>query len=220
MKMMRVRNVYLSVSRIIGYDLNRMDESPYKLAAGVLIVWMFLIRMYYQERSHAPDAHAREAAPGWERALVASTSLWLLPAGLYIFTGWIDGLSLPLPDLARKIGAVILSFGILLYWWSHAVLSHHLSPYLEVKAHHRLVTSGPYARIRYPIYTAAFLAGLGLALLSANWLLALVYFIPVTVLCDVRAKREERKLLEKFGDEYRRYLERTGRVLPRLFPPR
>lgn len=197
-----------------------MDENSYKLAAGVLVTWIFLVRMYYQEKSRAPDAHHRGGSSGWERALVASTSLWLLPAALYVFTGWIDEFNLPLPDLSRKVGAVILSFGILLYWWSHAVLSHHLSPYLEVKAHHRLVTSGPYARIRYPIYTGVFLAGSGLALLSANWLLALVYFIPVTALYYVRVNREEQRLMEKFGAEYQDYRARTGRVLPRLFPPK
>ncbi len=62
----------------------------------------------------------------------------------------------------------------------------------------------------------ASLWGIAQALLVHNWisgLASLVIFIPVYLL---RVPREERVMLNEFGDEYREYMKRTGRVLPRL----
>jgi protein-S-isoprenylcysteine O-methyltransferase Ste14 len=52
-------------------------------------------------------------------------------------------------------------------------------------------------------------------LVSAN-LLFLVYPVFSVFLIAVRIPREERMLLEQFGEEYRVYMKRTGRLLPRL----
>lgn len=196
-----------------------MDETSYKIVLGVLTVWMFLTRAFYQERARWPRS-TQPAVSTAERLLAASTSLWLLPAALYIFSGWLDGLDLSLPDPIRKSGAVIFSFGILLYWWAHAVLDRNLTPFAEPKSNQRLVTSGPYAFIRHPIYTAVFLSGLGLLLLTANWLISLTYLLPVFLLYRLRVGVEEHLLEEQFGQVYRDYTARTGRLLPRLTPPR
>jgi protein-S-isoprenylcysteine O-methyltransferase Ste14 len=50
-------------------------------------------------------------------------------------------------------------------------------------------------------------------LVSAN-LLFLVYYVLSVLLIVVRIPREERMMLEEFGEEYRIYMKRTGRLLP------
>ena len=79
-----------------------------------------------------------------------------------------------------------------------------------------LITSGPYRTIRHPIYTA-FLLILGSTLLiSANWLVGLCW-IGMTMLEIVsRIRFEESLMVEYFGDEYRAYMQRTGRLLPKV----
>ena len=79
-----------------------------------------------------------------------------------------------------------------------------------------LVTSGPYQFIRHPIYTA-FLLILGSTLfISANWLIGLCW-IGMTVLEIVsRIQFEESLLVEYFGDQYRDYVKKTGRLLPKV----
>jgi protein-S-isoprenylcysteine O-methyltransferase Ste14 len=79
-----------------------------------------------------------------------------------------------------------------------------------------LVTSGPYRFIRHPIYTA-FLFILGSTLfISANWLIGTAW-IGMTVLeVASRVGFEEQLMLEYFGDQYRDYMKRTGRLLPKL----
>jgi protein-S-isoprenylcysteine O-methyltransferase Ste14 len=87
----------------------------------------------------------------------------------------------------------------------------------EVRERQTLVTSGVFKYMRHPMYSAHWLWGIAQALLVHNWisgLASLVIFISVYLL---RVPREERVMLNEFGDEYREYIKRTGRILPRLW---
>ena len=67
------------------------------------------------------------------------------------------------------------------------------------------------------MYSAHWLWGIAQALLVYNWisgLASLAIFIPLYLL---RVPREEKVMLNEFGDEYRQYMRRTGRVTPRLW---
>jgi len=52
-------------------------------------------------------------------------------------------------------------------------------------------------------------------MLSANWLIAALS-VALFVILNIRLPQEEAGLIEKFGDEYREYMQRTGRFLPKL----
>jgi protein-S-isoprenylcysteine O-methyltransferase Ste14 len=79
----------------------------------------------------------------------------------------------------------------------------------------RLVTNGIYGRIRHPVYASLilFLTGALLIGLSAATLLFFVLFIAALA---VRINREEKFLLEKFGEDYARYARKVPRFLPRI----
>jgi protein-S-isoprenylcysteine O-methyltransferase Ste14 len=66
-----------------------------------------------------------------------------------------------------------------------------------------------------PFYLAFAVALLGGSLVSANWFVLLSGAIPLSLLV-VRTPIEEAKLVERFGNQYRYYMENTGRFLPRL----
>ena len=79
-----------------------------------------------------------------------------------------------------------------------------------------MITSGPYQFIRHPIYTA-FIFILGSSLLtSANWLIGLAWIGMTVVEVASRIGFEESLMLEYFGDGYREYMKKTGRLLPKL----
>jgi protein-S-isoprenylcysteine O-methyltransferase Ste14 len=65
------------------------------------------------------------------------------------------------------------------------------------------------------MYTMISLHMIALSMVSANWLLTAVVAARL-VLFFRRMGREEAMLTEHFGDRYRRYMQRTGRLLPRL----
>jgi protein-S-isoprenylcysteine O-methyltransferase Ste14 len=78
-----------------------------------------------------------------------------------------------------------------------------------------LVTSGPYAFIRHPIYTGLILAMLGSAIgVNIFWAVLLV---PVSAYFIFSARREETLMLQLFPGQYAAYMARTGMLVPRLF---
>jgi protein-S-isoprenylcysteine O-methyltransferase Ste14 len=121
----------------------------------------------------------------------------------------------PLPGQVWA-GAAVFAAALVLFWRSHADLGTNWSPTLEVRRGHALVTAGVYRRVRHPMYAAIWLWGLAQAVLLPNWLAGpstLWAFLPMYLL---RVPREERMMLDTFGDEYRAYAARTGRVVPKF----
>ena len=78
-----------------------------------------------------------------------------------------------------------------------------------------LVTSGPYALIRHPIYTGLILAMLGSAI-GVNFFWALL-LVPVGAYFIYSARREETVMLQLFPEQYVAYMSRTGMLAPRPF---
>ncbi len=192
-----------------------MPTDANKTILAVMIVWYFLVRMHYQDivrhrRPHQPLLPLRE------QLLNASTSLWILPALVFIFTRLIDPLRLPFSDGMQITGALITAAGILLFWWTHSTLGRNWSPYIQVNIRQTFVDSGPYRWIRHPMYLSVFITGAGVTLLSANWLVGLVFLLPAALLALVRIPAEEALLQAAFGEAYRAYQSRTGRLLPRF----
>lgn len=124
--------------------------------------------------------------------------------------------ALPLPIDWRWFGVGLGLLGIFLLLWAHQSLGKNLSAPGVIKEKQTLVTAGPYQWVRNPMYTVIFLIGIANFLISANWLIGVAWvgWISSTVVSMIRD--EEAALIEKFGDEYQVYMQRTGRFLPRL----
>lgn len=110
--------------------------------------------------------------------------------------------------------------GLLAMRWADYTLGHNLSVTLQIKPGHSLITEGPYRWVRHPIYVATLMFALGMSLVSSNVLVAACFLGGMLLLCAVRIPQEEDMMVRQFGDEYRRYMQRTGRLLPRLYPAR
>src|SRR5207249_3646753 len=92
-------------------------------------------------------------------------------------------------------------------------LGKNLTDTVVTRRQHTLVTHGPYRWVRHPFYGVVCLWGLSLSLLTANWLIFLVGVVALAMLIR-RTRIEEAKLIERFGDQYRSYAEKTGRFFP------
>jgi protein-S-isoprenylcysteine O-methyltransferase Ste14 len=94
----------------------------------------------------------------------------------------------------------------------------NFSIFPEPRANARLVTTGPYAHIRHPLYFGLMLFALGCAIgwnTPVHWAAA----GTLAIVLDLKSRREERFLRERFP-EYRDYAARTARLVPRLLPHR
>ena len=106
--------------------------------------------------------------------------------------------------------------GIAVLLWASRVMGGYLAIEGLTPAH-ELVTRGPYRYVRHPVYASFMAIGAGTALVFRSYLLLGPFVLLVTTgLWWVRA--EERLLAshDGFGDAYRAYAARTGRLLPRL----
>lgn len=164
------------------------------------------------------EGNIKDSRIDWLEGLLmtlAFAGLWAVPV-LYVFTTALDFAHYNLPAPAGVPGTVLLCLGLWLLWRSHADLGDNWSATLEISRGHTLVTGGVYARIRHPIYAAMWLMALAQLLMLPNWIAGpagVATFLPVYLL---RVPREERMMLDHFGAEYRRYMQRTGRIIPRL----
>lgn len=142
-------------------------------------------------------------------------SMWLI--------SWVIGSNLPegilwghtlvqyIGRLGMYIGIVLagIALFLILNGW-HNIYKKYWS---KENGSGTLVTSGVYRYIRHPQYTGLLLLSISMIL---NWAtLSLLIMFPVIVFMYVRlAKREERDMLNEFGDEYRSYMKKTKRFIP------
>jgi protein-S-isoprenylcysteine O-methyltransferase Ste14 len=129
---------------------------------------------------------------------------------------WMAWSSIPLPAWLRWAGAAlgVLVVPPLLFWVFHS-LGRNLTDTVVTRREHTLVTHGPYRWVRHPFYVVGFLGVLAFTLMTANWFVALIGGVVVALLV-YRSRAEEAKLLERFGDEYRAYRDRTAAFFPVL----
>lgn len=127
--------------------------------------------------------------------------------------------AIALPMWLRWSGlAMIAATGVLLFWTLHT-LGMNLTDTVVTRKVHTLVINGPYRWVRHPFYDSVALLLIAISLVAANWFL-LVTGALVVILLTVRVRREEERLVARFGDDYRGYMARTNRFLPTVRAPR
>src|SRR5206468_9109071 len=102
-----------------------------------------------------------------------------------------------LPAWVPWCGTMVMGVALWLFWRGHA-------------------THGVYRAIRHPMYAAIWLFGLAQGLLLRNWLAGWSAAVTFAVMYIGRVRREEQMMCEFFGQEYRDYMQQTGRLFPRL----
>lgn len=80
----------------------------------------------------------------------------------------------------------------------------------------RLVTSGPYAYTRNPMYIGHLIFLSGMALTFRSWL-ALALAVMTAIFLHARILRDERRLSQQFGDRFDAYYRNVKRWMPGLF---
>ncbi len=194
-----------------------MNETFYKVALAGSFLTFVVIRRLYDVRRRGVGI-VRTTHRTRETFLVRMMNVAVpLPTVLWVATDWLQFAAIALPDWIRVGGTLLTMAGMALFAWVHHTVGHNWSPILEVRSDHTLVTAGPYARTRHPMYTAILLVLSGFFLLTANWAVGMAHLLPFLALIAVRIPDEEALMLDRFGHAYRIYMGRTGRLLPKLF---
>jgi protein-S-isoprenylcysteine O-methyltransferase Ste14 len=116
---------------------------------------------------------------------------------------------------ASVIGTVLKNVGFALILWAGLNLGRNLTPLPKPKSDAQLVTSGLFAWMRHPIYTALMLLTFG-ASLERGHLIALILSACLAILLEFKSRREEAWLLEQFS-EYAAYRLRVKKFFPGIY---
>jgi protein-S-isoprenylcysteine O-methyltransferase Ste14 len=108
------------------------------------------------------------------------------------------------------VGLCLAGFGFAI--WARSHLGRNWGMPMSLRQGHELVTSGPYAYVRHPIYTGIMLAMIGSAL--ALDLLLLLFFVLYFGYFLFSARTEEKMMLAQFPDTYPAYRRRTKMLIP------
>lgn len=171
----------------------------------------FVIQIIFNRR-FLPELTVTSVPLRSEIIFILLNILWPSSIILLLFSGFAY---FELPDIIQYFGILLYVLGIALYTWANITLGKNLSADLQIRKGHQLVDNGPYRKMRHPIYAAWLVCGLGILLLSANWLITLLYFIPVTARILLRLKPEEKMLSDHFGQKYINYEKRTSPLFPK-----
>ena len=199
-----------------------MPESTCKLVflagliAGCVIRKIWIGRVAWGRRRKVKRPTDSRRVP-LERLLLilVSVGMFLLPV-VCVATRWLDFADYRVPGWVGVVGTAVFAFALWLVWRAHADLGRQWSARLEIQEGHALITEGVYRHVRHPMYAAHFLWAIAQLLLLHNWIAGPAFLATFALLYLRRVPHEEQMLLDHFGEEYRAYAGRTGRIIPRL----
>jgi protein-S-isoprenylcysteine O-methyltransferase Ste14 len=196
-----------------------MNENIFRISSAAVLLSAMTISVYFRRKADR-EAGGRvsikdESKPIFLALRLGGLLLWFSPLVYAIVPAWLTWSKMGLPDWLRWIGVGIGFASLGLIYWMFKSIGSGITPTVATRKEHRLSTSGPYRWIRHPLYTFGTLAFLSLGLIADSWFMILLSILGFTLL-SLRTPSEEAHLVEKFGDEYREYMNRTGRYLPRL----
>ncbi len=128
---------------------------------------------------------------------------------------WMQWSAVELPIAVRWLGVGLGAIAASLLIVVFRSLGTNLTDTVVTRARHTLVTTGPYRWVRHPFYVAFALGVTADSAVTANWFLAGTGAVTMALIA-IRTGTEEEKLVERFGEAYTNYMERTGRFIPRL----
>jgi protein-S-isoprenylcysteine O-methyltransferase Ste14 len=110
--------------------------------------------------------------------------------------------------------ALLMAATVWLFVWASRTMGRNWSIVARTRGDHALVTAGPFAWIRHPIYTGLFLMMIALAI-GLGHVARLFIAVPLYALgTAIRVRIEERLLRTAFGSAYEEYANRVKRFIP------
>jgi protein-S-isoprenylcysteine O-methyltransferase Ste14 len=185
-----------------------------KLFWVALAIGWFALRIPHDRRSRKTKV-ARDVMDMREklRLAISLTGLGIIPF-VYVIFGQPAFASRAFAPALAWLGLVLAIAAIIMFHLTHKALGRNWSVSLQMREGHKLITGGVYARIRHPMYTAFWLMALAQACLLPNWVAGFSGIIGFGTLYLLRVGPEEDMMVESFGEEYRAYMGRTGRLTP------
>jgi len=176
-------------------------------------MWLSYSAYWWAMSTNVKVTERSESAPSRLARLVAiacAVALLSLPS---VPLPFLNERFVPLGALYFWSGAALAAGGLLFSVWGRRHLGKNWSQAVTVKEGHELITSGPYALVRHPIYTGLLLAFIGSAVARGEWrgLLAVVLVFGAL---RHKLRLEEKWMRAQFGESYEAYSRRVAALVP------
>ena len=194
-------------------------ETIFRILLPILIVAFAAHRGYYVKNYSKPEeATVKKREEGLVSKIAGLLGMigFISVIAFAINPQWLAFADLAFPTWLRWAGVEIAILGFALLQWAQMTLANSWSDTPRMLKEQTLITNGPYRTIRHPIYTAFILILGSTLLISSNWLIGLCWAGMVTLEVFSRISFEESLMVEFFGDQYREYMKKTGRLLPKI----
>jgi protein-S-isoprenylcysteine O-methyltransferase Ste14 len=197
----------IGLARIVPIIVRMLD---YVAFAELILCWIVWSLAFVQPHKRAAKEERVERAPAsrWGIGLVAVSYalawVYVRPVGF---------------EKARAsliVSMVLAPLGTWLAWAAVRHLGKQWRYEAALSADHELIQSGPYARVRHPIYTSLFLMLLATGACRTWWPLFVAAVVTFIVGTEIRVRAEERLLEERFGEAFAGYRRRVPAYIPFL----
>jgi protein-S-isoprenylcysteine O-methyltransferase Ste14 len=196
-----------------------MNENIFRILAAVILFTSIGISSYFRRKADKDTGEKISRKVDGSALMtvikVLGPVLWLSPLVYLINPAWMAWSKIGLSDWVRWLGVLIGVLCIFGVYWLFSSIGSGITPTSGTRKEHQLVTSGPYRWVRHPLYTVGSSLFIAFGMMADNWFIAALGVFAFIAMA-IRTPKEEANLIEKFGDEYREYMKRTGRFLPRL----
>jgi protein-S-isoprenylcysteine O-methyltransferase Ste14 len=196
-----------------------MNENIFRILAALILFTGMGISSYFRLKADRDTGEKipRKVDGSFFMTIIrlGGLILWLSPLVYLINPAWMAWSKIGLPESVRWLGVgmgILCTFGI---YWLFSSIGTGITPTSATRQQHQLVTKGPYRWVRHPLYTVGSSMFIAFGMMADNWFIALLGVLAFLGMA-ARTPKEEANLIEKFGDEYREYMKRTGRFFPKL----
>src|SRR5271154_1234643 len=111
------------------------------------------------------------------------------------------------------LGAAVTIPGLLFAVWAREHLGRNWSRSVTIKQGHELITTGPYAVVRHPIYTGILAGFLGMAI-AISQVRGFIVVVLIFVVFWLKFRMEEEFMRSQFGETYAAYARKTAALVP------
>ncbi|MCM3611874.1 isoprenylcysteine carboxylmethyltransferase family protein [Planococcus sp. MERTA32b] len=117
----------------------------------------------------------------------------------------------------KSIGIIFFGIGVFLRYWGIIHLKAQFTRHVTVQQGDGIVSTGPYRKLRHPLYTGLLMIAVGMALFFQSIIIAVVGGAVVGWALARRMDGEEELLIKEFGEEYREWMKRRARLIPFIY---
>ena len=179
------------------------------------VVWIaFIVYWRIKAAGTKTTQRAESAASGMLRALAFLIVIVLLST-TRIPLPWLYLQLWPVGLWPFWLGAAVTIAGLLFSVWAREHLGRNWSRSVTIKQGHELITAGPYAVVRHPIYTGILSGFLGMAI-AISQVRGFIAFVLIFLVFWIKLRMEEQWMRSQFGEAYATYAHQTAALVPYL----